>query len=136
MTTFTPIRHIDPVFDDLLARRGKFSLTMETLAENWRLYMALFGKMIIWRAEATWIDNRVHYDAVSPLFDRSVEGSVAPVYEFEFETVNVEEHPAIEGMEVHTITAWAVGSSLEPITLMILSERDPRHDEPSESKSG
>ena len=122
---FEPIKSNDPLFDDLLQRRGKFSLSMHDLAADWRLYMALFGKMIIWRAEATWIDNRVHYHAVSPLFKTCVEGAEPPAYAFEYEEGVCTDRggPLLRRIAVH-----AVGGSGEVVHL-IVPQREEDHED-------
>ena len=122
---FEPIKSSDPLFDDLLQRRGKFSFSMGELSEDWRLFMTLFGKMIIWRAEATWIDNRVHYHAVSFLFGVCPEGAQAPVYEFEFEEGEVTE---FGGPPVRRIAVHAIGGSEEDIYL-IIPQRKKYHED-------
>ena len=98
---------------------------MHTLAADWRLYMALFGKKIIWRAEATWIDNRVHYHAVSSLFKTCIEGAEPPVYEFEFDEWEVTQRG---GSPDRAVQVHAIGGSGKVVNF-ILPKREEHHED-------
>ena len=123
---FQPIRHIDSDFNDLISRRGKFTITMEQMSEEWELYMALMGKMIIWRAEATWVDNALHYEAVSRLFAVTSEGAQAPVYEFEFDEGTITDRG---GPPLRRVSVTAVGGSGETVHLIVFPKRKESHED-------
>lgn len=77
-------------YDNLKNRLGKFSISTEDLTERTDAVLKLFGSMIVLRSEFHFITNRLHYEAISPLFHSvKPEDVVVPLYSIKFDNDGV-----------------------------------------------
>lgn len=84
-------------WDDLKHRRGRFKITSDLINDSPETAMRVFGKMIIVRAEHSFVNDIIEYDAYSPLFRALSEGEKAPFYDFE-----VDDEGPVKAIEIGT----------------------------------
>jgi len=64
----------------ILHKRGKFSISMETIREDPDFVMRLMGMCVIVRAERMFVNDSMEYIALSELFDEVEEEYQTPEY--------------------------------------------------------
>ena len=70
-------------FDDLLDRKGTFSVTRRLIEENPNVVMRMMGNVLIVKAEAQYMNDTIEYHAYSPWFDKCHPAVCAPEYTVE-----------------------------------------------------
>lgn len=61
-------------------RKGKFSIAVDLIAECPQAVLAIMAEVIVTRAEASFMDNAIHYEALSIAFSPVELGSTIPAY--------------------------------------------------------
>lgn len=65
---------------DFHARKGRFSISLDLIAECPQVALAIMSKVIVTRAEMNFMDDVIHYEALSMAFSPVEPGAQAPTY--------------------------------------------------------
>lgn len=65
-------------------RIGKFRISINMIETNPELVKRIMGECIILEAEMKYIDESIHYTAISKWFNRTLLGEEAMTYSFKF----------------------------------------------------